>query len=57
VNLITVFENKDIFIVLDALEIDVTNATVLDPEVKMISSVFNFIMSVVEVVLSDGEVD
>ena len=56
-NLITVFENKDIFIVLDALEIDVTNATVLDPEVKMISSVFNFIMSVVEVVLSDGEVD
>ena len=56
-NLITVFENKDIFIVLDALEIDVTNATVLDPEVKMISSVFNFIMSVVEVVLSDGGVD
>ena len=56
-NLITVFENKDIFIVLDALEIDVTNATVLDPEVEMISSVFNFIMSVVEVVPSDGEVE
>jgi hypothetical protein len=37
------------FITLDALEIDVTNGTALDPKFSVISSVFNFTLLVLEV--------